>query len=133
MNYSCGDCVMMCKRDHNVAVDKVCDAYSVYCTVAGLCNGMVRSKCLPYMLQCRELPHFLHCRTSSNAIHGRVEGEAGDEDAGASSSGGSSGNVVLGRLISGVEYRRPVKSNWTGTAGRLLGCRSGHCMLLKSF
>lgn len=55
---------------------------------------------------------LMNNRTSGNAIHGRVENEPGEEDA-----SGPSGNVVLGRLISGVEFRQPLRRHWSGTAG----------------
>lgn len=51
------------------------------------------------------------CRHSGAAIHARVN-EPGEEE-----TSGGAGNVVLSRLVAGLEMRRPLASNWTGTAG----------------
>jgi hypothetical protein len=82
-----------------------------------------------------------HARTSAAAIHGPAEadldagghGEGDGEPAGArttpsspgstthghASSSGSSPAVILGRLVSGVEWRQPLASDWSGSASLL--------------
>lgn len=58
-------------------------------------------------------------RTSGNAVHGKAPddvrgppGAGGDPEAGA-----GDGNVVVARMIGGVEYGRPLATGWSGTLG----------------
>jgi hypothetical protein len=65
----------------------------------------------------------VYCRTSAAAIHGQaLDAEPSSLDAPAEASGGSSpDSVTLGRLVAGVEWRRPLAANWSGTAGQEFG------------
>lgn len=51
---------------------------------------------------------LMNNRSSGNAIHGPVENEPDDTPG---------GSVMLGRLISGVEFQRPLSRHWSGTLG----------------
>ena len=56
-------------------------------------------------------------RTSGNAIHGKAPDEVGRSGGGGADDGGTEGNVIVGRLMGGVEYGRPLATGWTGTLG----------------
>ena len=68
-----------------------------------------------------EGPYHMHmlsyCRHSGAAIHGHAESDHTTSPDTTSSSSSSAAAVVLGRLVSGVEWRRPLTADWTGTAG----------------
>jgi outer membrane protein insertion porin family len=54
-------------------------------------------------------------RTSGNAVHGRAPDDMARS--GAEEESSPEGNVVVARLMGGVEYGRPLATGWTGTLG----------------
>lgn len=63
------------------------------------------------------------CRTSAAAIHGKaLDSDPSSMDAAAGDARGA-GDVTLGRLVAGTEWRRPLAANWSGIAGLCSSCR----------
>eukprot|EP00271_Cylindrocystis_brebissonii_P001837 TRINITY_DN1213_c0_g1_i1.p1 TRINITY_DN1213_c0_g1~~TRINITY_DN1213_c0_g1_i1.p1 ORF type:complete len:900 (+),score=147.38 TRINITY_DN1213_c0_g1_i1:214-2913(+) len=63
-------------------------------------------------------------RSPGSTIHGPPAGNGADGGA-----GGGGGPVTIGRTISGVEWSRPLRPNWSGTGGvnfQRAGARDGH-------
>lgn len=79
--------------------------------------------------------NFQNTRTSGNAIHGRVPEEqpAHQTDSSAPAEDGAD-NVIVSRLLGGVEYARPLGAGWAGTLGvnwQQAGCIDEHGTSLR--
>eukprot|EP00878_Enallax_costatus_P042537 GHUV01049930.1.p1 GENE.GHUV01049930.1~~GHUV01049930.1.p1 ORF type:complete len:161 (+),score=37.67 GHUV01049930.1:229-711(+) len=86
---------------------------------------------------------IMNTRTSAAAIHGKaLDADPGSlaDDEPAATGEERAGNVTLGRLVAGAEWRRPLAANWSGIAGDMYPCMvlvgiiilivpSMHCLL----